>query len=123
MVHDLLARICEVLATGYVWKAVVATSQKPDWINAPIGAANYLRSPYAPVTNRGKAIWHPNSPADQRGHLLYAGALRRPVRDYRGLRAVIFHRDKHRTFPDCDRRPDWCDAHHVTRRDAAAKQP
>ena len=31
-----------------------------------------------------------------------------------GLRTAIIHRDKGCTFPDCDRPPDWCDAHHVT---------
>ncbi len=31
-----------------------------------------------------------------------------------GLRTAIIHRDRHCTFPDCDRPPDWCDAHHVT---------
>ncbi|MDQ2849845.1 MAG: HNH endonuclease [Actinomycetota bacterium] len=30
-----------------------------------------------------------------------------------GLRAAIIHRDGGCTFPDCDRPPDWCDAHHV----------
>ncbi|XAS77053.1 DUF222 domain-containing protein [Dermatophilaceae bacterium Sec6.4] len=30
-----------------------------------------------------------------------------------GLRAAIIHRDQGCTFPDCDRPPDWCDAHHV----------
>ncbi|UIJ34022.1 HNH endonuclease signature motif containing protein [Allobranchiibius sp. GilTou73] len=30
-----------------------------------------------------------------------------------GLRTAIIHRDKHCTFPGCDRPPDWCDAHHV----------
>ncbi|XAS75323.1 DUF222 domain-containing protein [Dermatophilaceae bacterium Sec6.4] len=29
------------------------------------------------------------------------------------LRAAIIHRDQGCTFPDCDRPPDWCDAHHV----------
>ncbi|NYJ74340.1 HNH endonuclease signature motif containing protein [Allobranchiibius huperziae] len=31
-----------------------------------------------------------------------------------GLRTAIIHRDRHCTFPGCDRPPDWCDAHHVT---------
>ncbi|MEO8851837.1 MAG: DUF222 domain-containing protein, partial [Allobranchiibius sp.] len=31
-----------------------------------------------------------------------------------GLRTAITHRDKHCTFPHCDRPPHWCDAHHVT---------
>ncbi|XAS75564.1 DUF222 domain-containing protein [Dermatophilaceae bacterium Sec6.4] len=31
-----------------------------------------------------------------------------------GLRAAVIHRDHGCTFPDCDRPPDWCDAHHVT---------
>ncbi|UIJ33780.1 HNH endonuclease signature motif containing protein [Allobranchiibius sp. GilTou73] len=30
-----------------------------------------------------------------------------------GLRTAIIHRDRHCTFPGCDRPPDWCDAHHV----------
>ncbi|UIJ34241.1 HNH endonuclease signature motif containing protein [Allobranchiibius sp. GilTou73] len=30
-----------------------------------------------------------------------------------GLRTAIIHRDDGCTFPDCDRPPDWCDAHHV----------
>ncbi|MBO1766103.1 HNH endonuclease signature motif containing protein [Allobranchiibius sp. GilTou38] len=30
-----------------------------------------------------------------------------------GLRAAIIHRDRGCTFPDCDRPPDFCDAHHV----------
>ncbi|NYJ74365.1 HNH endonuclease signature motif containing protein [Allobranchiibius huperziae] len=31
-----------------------------------------------------------------------------------GLRTAIIHRDRHCTFPGCDRPPDWCDAHHIT---------
>ncbi|NYJ73544.1 HNH endonuclease signature motif containing protein [Allobranchiibius huperziae] len=31
-----------------------------------------------------------------------------------GLRTAVIHRDRHCTFPGCDRPPDWCDAHHVT---------
>ncbi|MBO1766633.1 HNH endonuclease signature motif containing protein [Allobranchiibius sp. GilTou38] len=30
-----------------------------------------------------------------------------------GLRTAIIHRDRHCTFPGCERPPDWCDAHHV----------
>ncbi|UIJ34216.1 HNH endonuclease signature motif containing protein [Allobranchiibius sp. GilTou73] len=31
-----------------------------------------------------------------------------------GLRTAIIHRDRHCTFPGCDRPPNWCDAHHIT---------